>query len=190
MPGKKLVHIYKEILLDMNNKFIVPAIIVIVLVIGAGFLVARRGAEHPLETGSPQVALNPSGSTPAPTLVPSTTVAPTPTPSEKTSLGEFSSGDTVENIDVQVFEITYDGKAFSPNSLKVRPGDVVIFNNKSDGPFWPASAPHPAHTDYPEFDAQKKIPSGQTFEFKFTKPGTWKYHDHLNSSAFGTVTVQ
>ena len=174
----------------MKNKFIVPAIIVIVLVIGAGFLVARRGAEHPLETGSEQVLLNPYKPTATPTSTPSTVQTPTPTPTEKTSEGQFSGGDTVENVDVQVFEVVYDGEGFSPNSLKVKQGDVVIFNNKSDGPFWPASAPHPAHTDYPEFDAQKKISSGQTFEFKFTKSGTWKYHDHLNSSAFGTVTVQ
>ena len=174
----------------MKNKFIVPAVIVIILVIGAGFLVARRGAEHPLETGSEQVLLNPSKPTTTPTSTPSTVQTPTPTLTEKTSEGQFSGGDAVENVDVQVFEVVYDGEGFSPNSLKVKQGDVVIFSDKSSKAFRPASDPHPSHTLYPELDAKTPVASGGSFQFKFTKLGSWGYHDHLNSAATGTIIVE
>ena len=92
--------------------------------------------------------------------------------------------------DVAVFEIAYDGKAFSPSQLTIKNGDVVIFMNNSDKSFWPASGPHPVHTNYPEFDAKKAIAPGQKFQFKFTKTGEWPFHDHLNSSVFGKIIVQ
>lgn len=92
--------------------------------------------------------------------------------------------------DVAVFEITYDGKAFSPSQLTIKNGDVVIFKNESTTSFWPASGPHPTHTGYPEFDPKKATAPGGTWQFKFTKSGTWPFHDHLNSSVFGKIIVQ
>src|SRR6478672_9345334 len=91
--------------------------------------------------------------------------------------------------DVQVFEIAYDGKAFTPSQLEINNGDVVVFKNNSSGSFWPASGPHPTHTNYPEFDPKKPIAAGQTWQFKFTKSGTWPFHDHLNPPAFGKIIV-
>lgn len=109
----------------------------------------------------------------------------TPKPSSAT----FSDENNAMNPDVQVYEVSYDGKAFSPASLEIRVGDIVFFKNKSTEAFWPASAPHPIHTDYPEFNAKSEIKAGSTFEFKFTKVGEWKYHDHLNSSVYGVIKV-
>ena len=90
---------------------------------------------------------------------------------------------------MQVFDIVYDGVAFSPSSLSVKNGDVVVFKNKSKAMFRPASNPHPTHVDYPEFDAKQPIPAGQSYQFKFAKVGTWKFHDHLNPGVQGTITV-
>lgn len=101
----------------------------------------------------------------------------------------FSGEETAGNVDVQVHEIVYDGKAYSPSSLDIKMGDVVFFKNESSGNFWPASASHPTHDEYPEFDALKPIPAGETYEFKFEKIGDWKFHDHINPSAFGVVHV-
>ncbi len=92
--------------------------------------------------------------------------------------------------DVAVSEITFDGKSFSPSNITIKNGDIVVFNNKSDGDFWPASAPHPQHTNYPEFDSKKAISAGGSWQFKFTKSGSWGFHDHLTPSAFGKITVQ
>lgn len=103
----------------------------------------------------------------------------------------YSDGSEMEPFgpDIQVFEVVYDGAKFSPASLSIKAGDVVIFKNSSQVNFWPASDPHPTHTDYPEFDAKKPIPPGGTFQFKFMQLGTWGYHNHLQAAATGVVKV-
>jgi plastocyanin len=134
--------------------------------------------------------VNPTPTAPAPTPTPP--VAATPTPSApRPSPATFSDGSEVDNMapDVLVTEVVYDGTSFTPKTVNIKVGDIVIFRNKSTNSFWPASAPHPSHTIYPEFDAKKEIAAGGKFEFKFTKEGKWNYHDHLNPSAFGTVNV-
>lgn len=92
--------------------------------------------------------------------------------------------------DIQVFEIAYDGKAYTPSTLTIKKGDIVVFKNNSDEDFWPASAQHPNHLEYPEFDPKKPVAAGQSWQFKFTKSGAWGFHDHLTPKAFGKITVQ
>lgn len=103
----------------------------------------------------------------------------------------YSDGSEMEPFgpDILVSEVVYDGTKFAPASLSIKAGDVVVFKNSSQVDFWPASNPHPAHTDYPEFDAKKPVPPGGTFQFKFLKPGTWGYHNHLQPAATGVVKV-
>lgn len=103
--------------------------------------------------------------------------------------GQFSGEEDIQSGDTAVHEITYDGSKFSPASLTVKKGDIVVFKNAGTKGFWPASGPHPQHTNYPEFDAKASVAPGQSFQFKFVKPGNWPFHDHLNSSAFGTIKV-
>jgi plastocyanin len=105
--------------------------------------------------------------------------------------GTFSSGEETggQATDIQVVEVSYDGSKFTPDSVDIKVNDYVFFKNNSDDNFWPASASHPTHDEYPEFDSKKAIAPGQTFKFQFTKAGSWKYHDHLNSSAGGVVNV-
>lgn len=86
--------------------------------------------------------------------------------------------------------VNYTDNGFSPASITVPKGATVMFNNNSSNPFWVASNPHPTHTDYPEFDAKKDISVGSSYDFTFTKTGTWGYHNHLNPSEGGTVIVQ
>lgn len=87
-------------------------------------------------------------------------------------------------------EITYTANGFSPAVLNIAAGDTVVFANKSGESFRPASNPHPMHSDYSEFDARAKIDNEKTYEFTFTKPGAWGYHDHLNSKMMGVVVVK
>ena len=83
---------------------------------------------------------------------------------------------------------------FEPNAVTVPAGTAVRFSNEDGVAHWPASAPHPVHTDYPEFDAKRGIAPGESYSFVFDKVGTWKFHDHLNCCSnpkwFGTVAVQ
>ena len=63
-------------------------------------------------------------------------------------------------------------------------------NDNPNESFWPASNIHPTHMIYPEFDAKRPVASGKDWSFTFTKKGTWRYHDHLNPEATGTVVVE
>ncbi len=116
----------------------------------------------------------------------------TETPKDVASLPSetrFSDESDIEGLDVQVTEIDFNGKSFSPSTVTIKLGDIVIFRNKSQQNFWPASSVHPVHTDYPEFDTKAAIAPGKSFDFKFTKLGTWKFHDHLNPSSTGSIVV-
>jgi plastocyanin len=86
--------------------------------------------------------------------------------------------------------INMTSSGFSPSEVTVKAGDTVMFKNTDSSLHWPASNPHPTHTDLAAFDALRGLSSGQTYSFKFTKVGTWGFHDHLHASLGGHVTVK
>jgi plastocyanin len=90
----------------------------------------------------------------------------------------------------QTYTVSMTDTAYAPSTLTVKKGDTVKFVNNGTKPTWPASAPHPTHTDYPAFDPKKAVAVGESWSFTFDKVGTWRYHDHLNPTHFGSVTVQ
>ena len=79
----------------------------------------------------------------------------------------------------QVATIKMTATGFQPDSVTLDQGSTVIFINQDNVARWPASNVHPTHDLYPEFDPQKAIDPGQSWAFKPTKVGQWKYHDHL-----------
>lgn len=86
-------------------------------------------------------------------------------------------------------EVTLTTEGFTPKNLQVKIGEKVRFTTTLHYPFWPASDLHPSHALYPEFDPEAPILPGGSWSFVFEKPGTWKYHDHLNPLHRGTVMV-
>ncbi|MDP3934756.1 MAG: hypothetical protein Q8Q46_00815, partial [Candidatus Giovannonibacteria bacterium] len=68
-------------------------------------------------------------------------------------------------------------------------GGKVTWVNKSQSQIWPASNPHPIHTDYPGFDASRGLANGESYSFTFDKVGSWNYHNHLNPGMKGEVKV-
>ncbi|MBI2631291.1 hypothetical protein HYW73_03730 [Candidatus Nomurabacteria bacterium] len=94
--------------------------------------------------------------------------------------------------------IIYTDLGYSSNTLNIKAGDTVTFENDSSLSMWPASAFHPTHAAYPTtggclgstFDACRGILPGESWSFKFDLAGAWKYHDHLKPSYFGTVVVE
>lgn len=142
------------------NKIITTIIVVIVIVAGAYYLL-----------NSPKIAPQEKPSqTP-----PSTTSAP-----------------------VEQDFVTYTDTGYSSSAIKVKVGTTLTFKNESTQSMWTASAMHPTHTVYPTtggcigstFDACKGIQPGESWPFKFDIAGTWKYHNHLNPSHFGTIVVE
>jgi len=101
----------------------------------------------------------------------------------------------------EVIEITADG--FSPSNVTISPGDIIHFVNRDADSHWPASDNHPTHTVYPGsgiskcgtleadeiFDSCTALNTNEVYEFTFTEVGNWEYHDHLNPSLGGTITV-
>ena len=79
---------------------------------------------------------------------------------------------------------------FAPDTLEIRQGDTVAFQNDGVQPHWPASNIHPSHQIYPEFDSMQGIKPGEQWSFQFQKDGTWKLHDHLNPQLLGEITVK
>lgn len=86
--------------------------------------------------------------------------------------------------------VNYTSNGFSPDPVTIKVGDTVTFVNQNGGGMWVASGPHPVHTDYPEFDEKKAVSTGGSYEFTFTKVGSWSYHNHLSPSKRGTVIVE
>lgn len=86
--------------------------------------------------------------------------------------------------------VEFTGTAYVPASLTIKAGDTVQFVNKSPGLFRPASAPHPQHTDFPEFDPKAGISVNGTYSITFKEPKVYRFHDHLKPTAFGSITVE
>lgn len=110
--------------------------------------------------------------------------------------------ETVNSAQTHTLEMSSNG--FSPKELTIKSGDTVRFTNVGTQRYWPASAFHPTHTSYPGssitkcntaeantiFDACRAYGPGETYSFIFTEVGSWKYHDHRNPSAAGTIIVE
>ncbi|MBI2004975.1 hypothetical protein HYS79_02330 [Patescibacteria group bacterium] len=107
----------------------------------------------------------------------------------------------VINVDVSMAaQVALTANGFSPQTVTIKKGGAVTFVNESGSGMWVASAQHPTHTAYAgtslgehcddavdvSFD-QCNI--GDTYSFDFDKTGSFKYHNHANSSQFGTVVV-
>lgn len=85
--------------------------------------------------------------------------------------------------------ITYSDSGFSPSEVKVKVGESVTFKNDSADNVQVNSAPHPQHTQFPELNLGAIAP-GESKSVTFTSAGTKKYHNHLNTSQFGTIVVE
>ncbi len=86
--------------------------------------------------------------------------------------------------------VTYTNEGFVPEMLTVKAGTMVTFINQNDSPMWVASAKHPDHKLYPEFDPKTAVPKGGSYSFTFTKVGTHPYHNHVLLGKFGKIVVE
>ena len=153
--------------------------------------VASDSANGALNTVTDQAGTAPDTNTAATTSTNSTTGAPDASTSTATATQTAPMTATV----------TYDGSSFSPASVTIAQGGTVTFSDTS-GQMWVASDPHPVHNGYDGTTRDQHCASGYagaapfdecapgtSYTFTFTKAGSWGYHDHLNHSAVGTITV-
>lgn len=99
---------------------------------------------------------------------------------------KFFPGSEVKPGDIVV---TITDSKVEPAELTIKVGQKVTFVNKSLDFAWPASNPHPTHTDYPEFDPREPLDVNEAWSFTFTRVGDWKHHDHLKPSRRGVIKV-
>ena len=85
--------------------------------------------------------------------------------------------------------ITLDETEFSPNDITVKVGARVVWINKSGENATVNSADHPTHQVYPRLNLGE-FGSGSSVQLVFDETGTYSYHNHLNASQTGTVTVE
>lgn len=90
---------------------------------------------------------------------------------------------------VSLLTVTIEQNRFFPTSLTVKQGDTVTFTSNDSTSHQLASDPHPAHTGYSPLNAGI-IATGSSITVRFTKKGSFGYHDHLNPSITGKIVVE
>ena len=120
----------------------------------------------------------PQPTAPATQVQPETTLATTSASSSETE--EMKQNKTVVNI---------TSSGFSPANITINAGGSVIWRNGNSANHNVSSAPHPIHTTYSPLNLGV-IKPGESKSLTFPTAGTYKYHDHLNPSLTGSVTVE
>lgn len=85
--------------------------------------------------------------------------------------------------------ITYTNDGFGSSNTVVKSGDLVAVTNTSSVDLQLESDPHPVHTDDTDLNVGT-VASGKTVTFTVTKKGTFGYHNHLDPTQKGTITIQ
>lgn len=160
----------------MNTKALWAVLIIVIVLIGAWYAFAKKDMPTAeTETG-----------------------APTSTPATSDSVPSGAS----PADDAATVTVTYQDTGFSPGTVTVNAGDTVRFVNQSSRGMWVAADEHPTHTEYDgtalgahcplggSFDQCRSASAGGSFEFTFTKAGTFSYHNHVRAADNGTVTVR
>ena len=97
--------------------------------------------------------------------------------------------------------VRYTDSGYEPSTLTVSVGESVTFMNESGRSLWTASAMHPTHLVYDGTSLGEHCPdatgtafdqctAGDEYSFTFMESGEWGYHNHLNTSDFGTIVVE
>ncbi|MDO8548099.1 MAG: hypothetical protein Q7R71_00285 [bacterium] len=159
----------------MQTSTIAWVVIIILIVVGGGwYFLANNNGSAVTPSTQMQTNQNPNGS-------------------------DVTPGATANNT----VTVLYGPNGFSPSTVTVKQGDTVTFTNNGGDAMWIASAPHPTHqgydgttkdthcaTGYTGAAPLDQCAAGTTYSFKFDKVGIWKYHNHNDTSNFGTVVVQ
>ena len=119
----------------------------------------------------------------------------TPEPLGQQQDESLASSDVQE---AQKIIVRYTSSGYEHTLVSVKANTTVTFVNESSAPVWTATDPHPTHSLYPEdggciksaFDQCMASNKGETWEFTFSKAGTWGYHNHLKPSHKGRIIVE
>lgn len=85
-------------------------------------------------------------------------------------------------------EIVFTNDGFNPRELSVAVGTVVTVRNESDTNVQFSSDDHPTHLENTGMNLSVLAP-GQSATFTADRAGEWGFHDHLDDSKTGRLTV-
>ena len=89
--------------------------------------------------------------------------------------------------------ITYNSSGFSPSDVTIKTGGTITWVNDSDSEIQIGANPHPIHTGNKEVSGGGfvlTLAPGKQAAVTITKTGSHGYHNHLNSSQGGSITVE
>ena len=84
--------------------------------------------------------------------------------------------------------ITYTDAGFEPGELTVKTGTVITIKNESSRDVQFSSDDHPAHRNNTQMNLRTLSP-GESATYTATVAGEWGFHDHIDESKTGTITV-
>lgn len=89
----------------------------------------------------------------------------------------------------QVANVILGDSGFIPKDITVKAGTRVVWRNSSGKSATVSSDDHPTHRLYP-FLNLGEFSADTTIQVVVEKPGKYGYHNHLNASEVGTITVE
>lgn len=114
-------------------------------------------------------------------------VSQTPAPATVESPTSSATNGAVVKEDQNAVQISSSG--FLPKDITVKVGESVTWVNEDTVDHAVNSIVHPTHLVYPPLNLGVVKPADKK-SLTFPTAGTYKYHDHLNPSLVGSVTVQ
>lgn len=149
----------------MSRNLVISGVVIAVVIVGGWFLMRPKTVSYPPIQTQTQVQKPPASTQSATT----------------------ATAGAVMNEEKNLVTIGNDG--YLPKSITIKVGETVTWVNTDTANHTVTSALHPTHTIYPALNLGV-IKSGTKKALSFPKAGVYKYHDHLNPSLVGSVTVQ
>ena len=89
----------------------------------------------------------------------------------------------------KVHQVSIEKNKFIPETITIKIGETVTWNNNDDELHWPASDPHPTHTGVIDFDVGSDLAKGEYYSYTFRRVGDFLYHDHTAAVVNDTATM-
>jgi plastocyanin len=181
----------------MKTSSIVIIVIAILVILGGWYAYATYYAPTAAPSTNTNINIAPNEQNNNPSGTPGTQSTSTATSSNAGVSADINAGVTTGSVPTSA-TVTLTANGFSPKSVTIKKGGTITWKNSGTGSMWVASAQHPTHTAYdgttlaqhcPSGDSFDQCKNGTTYSFAFDQAGSWNYHNHSNTSQFGTIIV-
>jgi len=94
-----------------------------------------------------------------------------------------------EVAQLQAGKVAITSSGFVPATITIKAGDTVTWTNQDSSQHQVATDPYPTEDALAGFKAEIPTAQNLTYSYKFTKVGTYTYHDHLNPLKFKATVI-